>query len=370
LSIVLSEEQVDFQKTVRAFLEAKITEDLVRRVAAEEVSTDEPLWESFAELELHGLGIPEEHGGAGGSWVELGLVLEEMGAVLVPVPYFATTVLAGQALAAFAPDGQIEEWLERIRKGELVATLALPGRDGWDDDAISVSAGSTAGAWRLRGRLDRVIDASSAELILTVAGTPDGPRLFAVESAHDGVVTTPRMTLDPTRKMASVEFSDAPAIRLGEGAADRKDLERILDLATVGLAAEQLGAARRCLETAVEYAKERFQHGQAIGSFQAIKHRCADIFLAIEAARSCVYHALALAAADDPDLGRAASVAKAAASDAVNAAATGSVQIHGGIGFSWEHPAHLYLKRAKSSGILLGTATDHRERLSRCLTTH
>jgi len=138
LSIVLSEEQVDFQKTVRAFLEAKITEDLVRRVAAEEVSTDEPLWESFAELELHGLGIPEEHGGAGGSWVELGLVLEEMGAVLVPVPYFATTVLAGQALAAFAPDGQIEEWLERIRKGELVATLALPGRDGWDDDAISV----------------------------------------------------------------------------------------------------------------------------------------------------------------------------------------------------------------------------------------
>ena len=371
MSIVLTDEQVEFQKTVRSFLQSKVTEEDVRRLAADERGLDAELWQAFTELEFHTLAVPEENGGAGGSWVELGLLLEEMGAVLVSSPFFASTVLAAQALAELDPDAQRRAWIEQLRSGELTATLALPGRHGsYEPEVLSVRAVEAGAGWTLEGIQRQVIDGSTAGLILLAARTEEGYGLFAVERSEPELGAASVATLDPTRKMASVELSGVAAIPLTLETGQWPGSDRVLDLARIGLAAEQLGGARSCLEQAVAYAKDRFQHGQAIGSFQAIKHRCADIFLAIEAARSNVYHALSLAAEPGSSLDAAASVAKAATSEAFTQAATGSVQIHGGIGFSWEHPAHLYLKRAKSSEILLGTAADHRERLASCLAMH
>ena len=366
MSLVLSSEHEDFQQSVRSFLERNVTEDKTRQLVDSDDGLDEALWNSFTDLELHALGVPEEMGGAGGSWVELGLVLEEMGAVLVCSPFFASTVLAAQALRELGPNNEYRGWMDRIRQGELTATLSLPtsgnGYGGVTD--LNLTAEEADGSFRLSGTDAQIIDGATAGLTIVAARTGEGRGLFAVERPEPEARATPRSTLDPTRKVASVSFSDVPAVRLE---ADDARYERILDLARIGLAAEQLGGARRCLQLAVEYAKDRTQHGQPIGSFQAIKHRCADSYVAIEAARPAVYHALLVAAELDAPLEAAASVAKILASQAFTRAATSSVQIHGGIGYTWEHPAHLYLRRGKSSEILLGTPANLQERLSSCL---
>jgi alkylation response protein AidB-like acyl-CoA dehydrogenase len=292
-----------------------------------------------------------------------------MGAVLISAPYFASTVLAATAIVELGPEEGHIEWVERIRSGELIATMVLPGKDGtWGaNGSPPLRAEHFDGEWRLSGVQHRVIDAATAGLILVVADTAEGRRIFGVECPDPAVAVTPVPTLDPSRKMATVELAGAPGVLLGRNPDASASVDRIVELATVGLAAEQLGAARRCLEAAVGYAKDRHQHGQPIGSFQAIKHRCADIFLAIESARSVVFRALSLAAEPDASLTAAASVAKTSASEALSLAAAGSIQIHGGIGASWEHPAHFYLKRAKASEILLGTPADHRERVAQWL---
>jgi len=369
VSTALTDEQEEFQKTVRSFLEGRFKEEDLRRLADSEDGRDEALWQAFTELELHALGVPEDLGGTGGSWLELGLLLEEMGAVLVASPYFASTVLAAHAIAALHPEERQIEWIGHIRWGELVATMALPSKNGrWDaNGSAPLRAERAEGAWRVSGVLHRVIDGATAGLILVVAPTAEGLRVFGVECPHPAVVATPVSTLDPSRKMATVELANAPAVALGGDVDASATVARIVERATIGLAAEQLGAARRCLEAAVEYAKDRHQHGQPIGSFQAIKHRCADIFLAIESARSVVFRALSLATEPGASLTAAASVAKASASEALSLAAAGSIQIHGGIGVSWEHPAHFYLKRAKASEILLGSPADHRERVAQWL---
>jgi alkylation response protein AidB-like acyl-CoA dehydrogenase len=369
VSVALTEEQEEFQRTVRSFLESRFKEEDLRRLAASEDGRDEVLWQAFTELELHALGVPEELGGAGGSWVELGLLLEEMGAVLVSSPYFASTVLAAPAIAELDPEEQQVEWIERIRSGELIATMALPGKGGgWAVGGTApLRAERADGAWRLSGVLHRVIDGAIARLIVVVADTAEGRHVFAVERPDASVTATPVATLDPSRKMATVEFEGAPAVPLGSDLDATATVDRIVERATIALAAEQLGAARRCLDAAVAYAKDRQQHGQPIGSFQAIKHRCADIFVAIEAARSVVFAALSLAAEPDAPLTAVTSVAKASASEALSLAAAGSIQIHGGIGVSWEHSAHFYLKRAKASEMLLGSPADHRERVAQWL---
>jgi alkylation response protein AidB-like acyl-CoA dehydrogenase len=367
VSVVLTDDQVEFQSTVRSFLEKRFREP-VSRLRESPDDVDDESWRAFAGLELLGLGVPEELHGSGGSLVELGLVLEEMGAALTGTPFLATT-LASQALATLAPPDLTRTWMDAIREGSCIATLSLPVNLGrWDELETPVLAEHRGDGWVLTGVEPRVMFGHVAHVVVSMARTPDGPGLFLTETGQAGLTATAVPTMDPTRPMASVTFEDATATLVAlcrEGW--QGDARRVLDIAAAALAAEQLGGARRCLQDAVEYATVRFQHGQAIGSFQAIKHRCADVFIGCEAARSVGYHALSVASSGTGDLATAATVARIAATTAYTNAAEASIQIHGAIGFTQEHPAHLFLKRAKSSEVLLGDLASQRERLAQCL---
>jgi len=377
VSFTVDNERDELRKVARSFLEATMPAARHRRTDASDDGGDEAHYRSLTEMGWHALGLEEEVGGSGGTWLDLVVVLEEMGRVLLRSAFFATTVLGAQAIAAVGSVDQRREWIGAIGRGEVTATVALPARDGrWDDPATSLEVQRDGDTWRASGTIERVIDGASAGLILVAGRTSAGPRLFVVDSAQPTVVSTSLETLDLTRPMARVEFRAATAVPLGpigtDGPVDHAALlARLFDLFTVGLAAEQLGCAERSLEQAIAYARTRTQYGQAIASFQAIKHRCADVFLAVETARSTVRHAATLASesADDTTLALAASVAKVAASRAAIMAAGANVQIHGGIGITWEHDAHLYLRRAKSSELLNGSLSGHRERIALQLAT-
>ena len=377
VSITVEDEREELRKVARSFLENALPAARLRELVASEDGNDKELWRSLTALGWHALGLDEEIGGSGGSWQDLMVVLEETGRVLLPSPFFASTVLAAQAIAGAGSLEQRRDWIGAIGSGELTATVALPGNDGrWDAAAMSVDIEQDGEGWLARGTVDRVIDGATAGLIVVTGRTSGGPRLFAVDSGQPTVESTPLVTLDPTRPMARVDFRGARAVPLGPP--DTVGLEsheailgRLLDLFTIGLAAEQLGCAERSLDDAIGYALQRSQHGQAIGSFQAIKHRCADVFLAVQSARSTVEYASALAhqSAADTRLSLAASVARVAASRAATQAAATNIQIHGGIGITWEYTAHLYLRRAKSSELLTGSLSLHRERIAAQLAT-
>jgi alkylation response protein AidB-like acyl-CoA dehydrogenase len=288
------------------------------------------------ELGLQGLVIPEEHGGSGYGWNELVLVLEEMGRALLCAPFFATVALATNALLA---TGATEQ-LAGIASGETVATMALT-----EDSALSASDG------RLSGHASYVIDGHIASLILVTVGS----ELFVVEGEPE---RTRLETMDQTRKIARLEFHDTPARSLGRLPPE------VLDRAVVALAGEQAGGAARCLEMATEYANERIQFGRAIGSFQAIKHKCANLLMETESARSAAYYAGWAATDSQEELPLAAPLAGAYCSEAFMHAAAENIQIHGGVGVTWEHPAHLYFKRAKTSELLLGDPAYQRELLA------
>jgi alkylation response protein AidB-like acyl-CoA dehydrogenase len=327
---------------------------------------DPSVWKQMGEqLGLQGLAIPEEFGGSGYSYVELGVVLEEMGRSLLCAPYFSTVVLAANTLLHCGDESAQKEYLPGIASGETVATLAFTEPSGrWDADGIQMQASGSGDSWTLDGEKMFVIDGHTADLLLVAARTGAGISLFAVPSDASGVTRTPLSTMDQTRKQAKVEFSGTPARLVGTDGAGWDTLDRVLDLAAVGLAAEQVGGAQKCLEMSVEYAKVRVQFGRPIGSFQAIKHKCADMLLEVESAKSAAYYAMWAASELNDELPVVASLAKAYCSDAYFHAAAENIQIHGGIGFTWEHPAHLYFKRAKSSELLLGDPTYHRELLA------
>jgi alkylation response protein AidB-like acyl-CoA dehydrogenase len=377
VSITVENEREELRKVARSFLNTTVPAARNTRLVASEDGGDEAQWRSLTEMGWHALGLEEEVGGSGGTWLDLAVVLEEMGRVLLRSAFFATTVLGAQAIAAAGSEDQRRDWIGAIGRGDLTATVALPARDGrWEDLTTSVAVERDGDMWRASGTIERVVDGASAGLILVAGRTSAGPRLFAVDSGQPAVVSTPLETLDLTRPMARVDFSAATAVPLGRsdtvGLVDHAALlARLFDLFTVGLAAEQLGCAERSLEEAVSYAQQRTQYGQAIGSFQAIKHRCADVFVAVQAARSTLRHAATLVSesADDSTLALAASVAKVAASRAAIMAAAANIQIHGGIGITWEHDAHLYLRRAKSSELLNGSLSWHRERIAVQLAT-
>jgi alkylation response protein AidB-like acyl-CoA dehydrogenase len=327
---------------------------------------DPSVWKQMGEqLGLQGLAIPEEFGGSGYSYVELGVVLEEMGRALLCAPYFSTVVLAANTLLHCGDESAQKEYLPGIASGETIATLAFTEPSGrWDADGIQMTASGSGDSWTLDGEKMFVIDGHTADLLLVAARTGAGISLFAVPADASGVTRTPLSTMDQTRKQAKVEFSGTPARLIGADGAGWDTLDRVLDLAAVGLAAEQVGGAQKCLEMSVEYAKVRVQFGRPIGSFQAIKHKCADMLLEVESAKSAAYYAMWAASELNDELPVVASLAKAYCSDAYFHAAAENIQIHGGIGFTWEHPAHLYFKRAKSSELLLGDPTYHRELLA------
>jgi alkylation response protein AidB-like acyl-CoA dehydrogenase len=371
VDFAFSEEQDQLRDAVRRFLEAKSPSAEVRRLMETDEGYDPAVWSQMAnELGLQSLHIPEEYGGQGFTWVELGIVLEEMGAALLCAPYFSTVVLAANAIMNGATPEQQAELLPGIASGETIASLAITEPNGkWDASGIETVASGSGDAVTLDGTKSYVIDGHLANLIIVVAraegstGT-DGVGLYAVDGDAAGLIRTQLATLDQTRKQAKLDFAGVHARALGDAGNAWGAVEKTLQHASVGLCNEMVGGAQKVLDMSVEYAKVRVQFGRPIGSFQAIKHKCADMLLEVESAKSAAYYAAGTAAEDTDELPVIASLAKAYCSDAYFHAAAENIQIHGGIGFTWEHDAHLYFKRAKSSEVLLGDATYHRERLA------
>jgi alkylation response protein AidB-like acyl-CoA dehydrogenase len=365
MSFAFTEERAELRRTVRGFFEKTSPESTVRRLMETQSGFDVDTWKQMAgQLGLHQLAVPEEFGGAGYTFVELGLVLEEAGRALVCTPFFGTIVLATNVLLSSSDEEAKEKFLPVLAAGEKTATLAFTEQSGrWDEAGITMRAARTGAGWTLTGEKTFVLDGHTADLVFVAARTDAGVSIFAVDGGAPGLTRSAMRTLDLTRKQARLDFADVPARLIGPEGSGGTVLAHVLDLAAVGLAAEAVGGAQRCLDMAVDYAKTRVQFGRPIGSFQAIKHKCADLLLEVESARSAAYHAIWAAAEDSPQLPVAAAMAKSYCTESYMHAAAENIQIHGGIGFTWEHPAHLYFRRAKSTELLLGDPAYHRELL-------
>jgi alkylation response protein AidB-like acyl-CoA dehydrogenase len=359
----------DLRQAVREFLEVTSPPERVRDLMGTDQGYDRAAWHQMAvQLGLHGITVPEKFGGAGATMSELAVVFEEMGAALLCAPFFSTVALATHALLFSGDTDAMETHLPALVDGSTTATVILNGRlDPWDASALTLTARRERVGHRISGTADYVIDGHTANLLLVAANTEAGPSLFAVSGDSDGLTRDALATLDRTRKVARVRFDDVPAQVIGTEGDAVAGLARTSDLALVALAAEQTGAAQRCLDMAVRYAKERIQFGRAIGSFQAVKHRCADMLVLVEGARSAVGHAAE--AVGTPQEAVAASVAKMSCSEALLQVALDNMRIHGGIGFTWEHDAHLYVRRAKATELMFGSPDYHAQRLADLVTT-
>lgn len=366
MNFAFTEEQEELRKTVRAFLDAKSSETAVREQMETVNGFDPAVWSQMgSQMGLMGIHIPEEFGGMGFSYIELGVVLEEMGRSLLCAPYFSTVVLAANTLMQSGDEAAKKKYLPAIASGETTATLASVEPSGkWDEAGITMQAKGSGSSFTLTGTKMFVLDGHTASMIIVSARTGKGVSLFAVEGNAKGLTRTALPTMDQTRKQAKLEFADVPATLIGTEGKGWEVLSRVNDLVVVALAAEQVGGAQKVLDMAVEYAKVRVQFGRPIGSFQAIKHKCADMLLEVESAKSAAYYGMWCAAEMNDELPSVASLSKAYCSEAYFHAAAENIQIHGGIGFTWEHPAHLYFKRAKSSELLFGDPTYHRELLA------
>ena len=371
MGITSTDAQEELRSLVRSFLAEKAPSEAVRRWMDSEVGYDRDVWQQMAEqLGLHGLALPEQYGGAGYGLAELAIVLEEMGRSLMPTPFFSTIGLAAQTLLASGDDQACRRYLPGIAAGELTATVAVCDENGsWDLSDITMLALRDEGDWRLSGTKMFVIDGQTADVILVIARADDGLGLFAIDRNASGLSTTRLDALDPTRRLARMDLQDCRVQRIGPAGDAAPFLRRALDVATAALAAEQLGGAQACLDAAVDYAKIRVQFNRPIGSFQAIKHKCADLLVEIESARAAVLYAASMTA-DANDASAAeefaicAALVSAYCSAAYTHAAKENIQIHGGIGFTWEHDAHLYLKRAKTSELLFGAPAAQRARVA------
>jgi alkylation response protein AidB-like acyl-CoA dehydrogenase len=369
MDLVFNEEQEELRRTVRRFLEDKSSEEEVRKLMETADGYDPAVWRQMAEsLALQGLTIPEEYGGSGYGYRELAIVLEEMGRSLLCAPYFSSVVLAANLLLTLDDEDAKKSYLPRIADGSAIATVALLEPSGrWDEEAVTIPATGSGDGWTLTGEKSFVLDGQVADLILVAARSPKGVSVFAVERGAPGLTADQLTTLDMTRKQANLTFRATPARLLGSEGAGWLAVSKMQDLAAVALAAEQVGGAQKVLDMAVEYARNRVQFGRYIGSFQAIKHKCANMLLDVESAKAAAYYAAWVAAEGDEELPIAANMAKTYCSEAYSYAAAENIQVHGGIGFTWAHPAHLYFRRAKSSEVLLGDPSYHRELLAQRL---
>jgi alkylation response protein AidB-like acyl-CoA dehydrogenase len=359
---------------VRRFVEERWPIGSVRRLADTPSGFERAVWKQMSqELGLPGLALPEACGGQGFSFLELGIALEELGRQLAGGPFLASAVLAAHAIRNAATPAEQAELLPAIAAGDAVGALAvLEPHGGLGPDAVTTECRNRAGGWRVSGHKALVIDGQNADLLVVAARAPgsvgeEGVSLFALRADAPGVEVRSVEGLDLSRKLAEVALRDAPARPLGAPGAAWPALARTLDLAAIALAAEAVGAAARCLEMAVAYARGRVQFARPIGSFQAIQHKAAEVMLELESARSAAYWSWWVASQDgvDPgELAEAASLAKSVCDDALARAAAENVQIHGGIGFSWEFDCHLYYRRAKASELLFGDPLHHRARLA------
>jgi alkylation response protein AidB-like acyl-CoA dehydrogenase len=368
MNFAFSEEQEELRRTARRWLEAKSPSTVVRELMETETGYDPSLWQEMAGLGWQGMTIPEAYGGYGYGFLELVVLLEEMGRALFPVPFFSTVVLGTGVLLEAGSEDQKLGILSGVSSGTETIALALTEPNGrWDESGIEAVATPSNGGWTISGRKSFVIDGHTARLLICAARTPAGVSLFLVPGDAPGVTRRRLETMDMTRKLAEIDLRDVavPAAALvGVDGSGWPVLARVLEKAVVALAAEQVGGAQKCLEMAVEYAKVRHQFGRPIGSFQAIKHKCADMLVQVESAKSAAYYAGWAAAEDNDELPLVAPLAKSYCSEAYFFCAAENIQIHGGIGFTWEHDAHLYFKRAKSSELLFGDPAMHREILA------
>ncbi len=371
MDFTFNEEQEELRSIATSFLEDNSTPEQVRQAMESELGYDPQLWKQIgAELGWTSVIIPEEYGGLGLSYVELIALMEVMGSALLCAPFFSSVCLGGNALLVGGTEEQKQQHLPGIAEGDTRATLATTEANGrWDAAGIAATARKDGGDYVLDGKKTFVLDGHCADLLVVAArreGTSgeEGISLFVVPADSPGVERRALPTMDQGRRQAEIALSGVrvPAGALmGDEGQGWAPLEKTLDLAAVALSAEQVGGAQKCLDMAVEYAKERVQFGRPIGSFQAIKHKCANMMVEVESARSASYYAGCVAAEDGDELPVVASLAKAYCSDAYFRCAADSLQIHGGVGFTWEYEVHLHLKRAKSTETLLGDATYHRE---------
>jgi alkylation response protein AidB-like acyl-CoA dehydrogenase len=361
-----TDEQAALRAAVERFCAENFDEQTVRSLMESDPPFDARVWTRLGtELGVLGLSVPEADGGADGSLVDQAVAVEVLGASLACGPVFGTVFLAIPALVAASAGPVRAELLPELVEGRRTAAFAVADRAGGFDPAnVSVTASRSADAWTLTGTAERVVDGGAADDLLVAAAGPDGVALYAVEGSATGVDRTPLVTLDLTRPQARIQFSDAPARLVADSDEAPRVIDHALQVGSALLAVEQVGAAQHLLDLSVEYAKARLQFGRQIGSFQAVKHRLADLLVDVEHARSTAYHAVwALTdGSDDPAL--AASIAQATCSAAFARVATDTIQVHGGIGFTWEHQAHLYFKRATTDAALLGSAEQHRSRVA------
>jgi len=367
-----SEEQEMLRQSARSLLEKECPSTTVRRLMEDERGYEPELWKKMAELGWTGLVIPEEFGGAGLSYVDLVLVLEEMGRVVLPSPFIWTAMVA-EALKRGGSDAQKKALLPKIAAGNLIAVPAyLEATAVWGAEGITLAARPSGSGFTLDGAKLFVNDAHIADCILVAARTggsgEDGVTLFAIEPKRAGISMSALKTMDQTRKLSEVKFSGVAASAadvVGEVGKGWKILSDVIDRGKVMLAAEMVGGAQKVLDITVEYAKVRVQFGRPIGSFQAVQHKCANMMIDVEGAKSAVYYAAWALSNEVAEAPLAAAVAKTAASDAYRRVSADGVQVHGGIGFTWDHDMHLYFKRAKSSEFTFGDATYNREIVAR-----
>lgn len=370
IQFAFTDEQEQFRAAIRRFLQEKSPPTEVRRLMDTATGYDPEIWRQLSEqLALPGIHIPEQYGGAGFGMVELCIVTEEMGRALLCAPYFSTAVLATNAILNAGTEAQKSSLLPDLASGVRLAALAVTEPNGqWDPQAIELVATPVAEDFLLEGAKSYVVDGHVADLLVVAGRAPgtaggEGLALFTVRADASGVDRRLLESMDATRKIARIEFHGAQAQLLGDVNDGAKPLVRTLDQAAIALANEMVGGAQAVFDAAVNYAKLRVQFGRTIGSFQAIKHKCADMLLEMELAKSAAYYAAQAAAADDPEWPALACLAKAAASEMYLHIAAECIQIHGGIGFTWDHDTHLWFKRAKSSEVFLGQPYYHRELL-------
>jgi alkylation response protein AidB-like acyl-CoA dehydrogenase len=375
MDFAFSDEQEMLRRSARDFLAKECSSKVVRKLMESSDTYDQELWQKVAGLGWTALGIPEEYGGVG-TFLDLVVVLEEAGRALMPGPFFATMGLAVPAIIEAGTEAQKKEALGAIAQGSARATLAFTEPSGrWDAGSVTLTAKPSGGGWQLDGIKQFVPDAEAADYMVVAARTrgegEDGISLFLVKGRPKGMTVTPLKTLDQTRRWSEVRFD---GVKLEAGSlmgtgADKAwpQLKRALEWATAALCAEMVGGTQKVLETSTEYAKTRHQFGKAIGIYQAVSHKLADMLVLSESGRSATYYAAWAVDADAPDRSLAASMAKAYVSDAYRKVAGDGIQVHGGIGFTWEHDMHLYFKRAKSSEVTLGDATYHRELVAQSL---
>lgn len=374
MDIGFSQEQEMLRDTARKFLDAACTTKFVReRMATPEAMTPE-FWAQIAGQGWLGINFAEDEGGAGLGLVDLVVLMEEMGRAVMPGPYFATALLGGAAIREAGSPAQRQEYLPQITAGEARATLAaIEPNARWDASGIMMNAQPMRGGFSLSGAKLFVPDAHLADVIVVAARTRDGSTmedgvsLFLVPKDAAGLSIAPMPSIDETRKLCEVRFANVAVPQtalLGELHEGWPALARVYDAASVALAAEMCGGAQRILEITVEYAKLREAFGKPIGSYQGVKHKCADMLVEVENAKSLTYYAAWAIDEKQQDAPLAVSMAKAYASDASRKVSNAGIQLHGGIGMTWEHDLHLYMKRAKASEVAFGDATWHRERVA------